>query len=627
MSKKYDKDFLDKHLEIWKTRESKKKKWVDNLKRHMNTVLNVKKSVEVVANLEPELFNVENFNEMKKYSKENSTHFLQYINDENVSKFLATSYLDNVKASYEKTYWGKQIIDKAKEIQSSNLTASGIDRLKSGKGPIILYLLIEHINSLLENNHREPLIKFYDNAIMLFRTPHSASSRRGLHFEVCNNNFITDLIDFFINANKQIYINELNGTYKYRSGDTSKFNEYKNENVAKELFGWINLGQRLDDKDEIVAIYNNKIANYIKKLMDVADDLNDIHAFYKLFYKYLNEKEPYPVGITDEVEKVLYADQFFQYIHELEIEELHKNIIYYGAPGTGKSYHVTKQLVDLLGIKDTNFKLVQFHPSYGYEDFIEGIKPKGITVDGNIRFELVNGEFKQFCIDASKKPFEKFYFIVDEINRAELSRTFGELLYCFEYRVQFEDDGSISYEKNKTNFLRTQYSNLIDSLENKSDLSLIVENEKSYFGIPENIHFIGTMNDIDRSIDSFDMALRRRFVWKRMDCDYEVIKEWLYERKINDEITQKYINACQLLNSYIAHELSLGTSYEIGHAYFMKLKIEDNSNNLNEEMLTELWNNNIKPLIHEYLRSEYNENDIGQYISKAKEKFMLNDNE
>ena len=101
-------------------------------------------------------------------------------------------------------------------------------------------------------------------------------------------------------------------------------------------------------------------------------------------------------------------------------------------------------------MKESNFKIVQFHPSYGYEDFIEGVKPKGLTQDGNIKFELVNGEFKQFCIDASKKPNEKFYFIVDEINRAELSRTFGELLYCFEYRVKFEDNGSIDNNKKKT---------------------------------------------------------------------------------------------------------------------------------------------------------------------------------
>ena len=284
-------------------------------------------------------------------------------------------------------------------------------------------------------------------------------------------------------------------------------------------------------------------------------------------------------------------------------------------------------MIDFYNVKESNFKIVQFHPSYGYEDFIEGVKPKGLTQDGNIKFELVNGEFKQFCIDASKKPNEKFYFIVDEINRAELSRTFGELLYCFEYRVKFEDNGSIDYNKNKTNLIRTQYSNLIDSLQNKHELSLHINESKSYFGIPENVYFIGTMNDIDRSIDSFDMALRRRFSWIRKNCDLEVVNEWLYENKIADEISAKYIEACESLNKFIEIELNLGKSYQIGHAYFMKLKLENQSNNLKEDMLTELWENNIKPLLNEYLRADYKESDIEEKLKTAQSKFSLrNDN-
>ncbi len=281
-------------------------------------------------------------------------------------------------------------------------------------------------------------------------------------------------------------------------------------------------------------------------------------------------------------------------------------------------------MIDLHDVKESNFKLVQFHPSYWYEDFIEGVKPKGLTKDGNIKFELVNGEFKQFCIDAKERPNEKFYFIVDEINRAELSRTFGELLYCLEYRVRFEDNGIVDYKNNKTNLIRTQYSNLIDSLDNKNNLSLIIHEGKSYFGIPENVYFIGTMNDIDRSIDSFDMALRRRFVWVRKDCDLEVVSEWLYEQGVADDISAIYLQACENLNSYIEKDLALGKSYQIGHAYFMKLQIEENSNNLKEEMLDLLWNNNIKPLLNEYLRAEYQNNEIDEKLKKAKERFSLN---
>lgn len=615
------KEFLEKHLVIWKTKESKKKQWVDNIARYKKQQEDVKKHLEELLKID--LKGLENnFEKLKEKSINHETTFLEYINDDNIKKYLEQEYVSKVESEYKKYYWGAQAIEKSKEFHN-NLTTQKLNSLSNGKGPIILYLLIEFLNEQSQN--RVNLIKFYDFAIKLFRAPHSASSRRGLHFEVCNNNFITNIASFFKSLNDGKFENNLNGTYPYKANDTSKFHKYENENVSKELFGWINLGKIDRTEQKAFAIFNNKVEKTLKILMNNQNILN-LDDFYKLFYNYLDRKEPYPENVQNDLEKTLYADQFFQYIHELEIEELNKNIIYYGAPGTGKTYHVTKQLIDLYDIKESNFKVIQFHPSYGYEDFIEGVKPKGLTKDGNIKFELVNGEFKQFCIDALKNPNEKFYFIVDEINRAELSRTFGELLYCFEYRVKFEDDGSVDYTINKTNLIRTQYANLIDNLENKNELSLVVHEGKSYFGVPENIYFIGTMNDIDRSIDSFDMALRRRFTWIRKDCDLEIVKDWLFENKIAEDISEKYIKACENLNLFIEKDLNLGKSYQIGHAYFMKLKLETGSDNLKDEMLNELWNHNIKPLLNEYLRADYpNGLELENKLKEAEEKFSLKD--
>jgi hypothetical protein len=488
---------------------------------------------------------------------------------------------------------------------------------------MLQYLIIEYLaEELGDSLDSSKLIKFYDLSIKILWTPHSIKNAIGLHYHVNNNNFILQLLEFYkkiSKPNSNEWKELLSSSWK-ENGNT--FNVF-NGNSLLELYSWINLGTNDDRK--FISIYNDKTISTLQILMKNQDSNVEDDKFYEMYKDYLNIYEPYPDNITDNVLKAIYADQFFQYIHELEIEEMNHNMIFYGAPGTGKTYHVTKQLIDFNNVEEANFKVVQFHPSYGYEDFIEGVKPKGLTSDGNIKFELVNGEFKQFCIDASKKPKEKFYFIVDEINRAELSRTFGELLYCFEYRVEFEDDGTINYDKNKTNFIRTQYSNLIDNLDNKDELSLFVHDDKSYFGIPENVYFIGTMNDIDRSIDSFDMALRRRFVWIRKDCDLEVVQEWLFEKAIAEDISDKYIKACESLNIYIEKDLGLGKSFQIGHAYFMKLQLEDNSDNLKEEMLEQLWNNNIKPLLNEYLRAEDVENKIEEKLLPAKERFSLKD--
>lgn len=295
-----------------------------------------------------------------------------------------------------------------------------------------------------------------------------------------------------------------------------------------------------------------------------------------------------------------------------------KNVIYYGAPGTGKTYEITNLVRKKTNNNKKYYKVVQFHPSFSYEDFIDGIKP--IVADSmGVQLKLINGIFKEMCIEAyielkrfnalseedkkKEKEPKKFYFIADEINRAELSRVFGELLLCL------EDDKRLRFENGilKGEFVKTQNANLW-----KEEHAVIIENGEYYFGVPENIYFLGTMNDIDRSIDSFDLALRRRFKWVRKDCNYEVIANYLMENDADDSIIE-YISdgkdkgiskgRCQLLNEYISDNLNLGKSYELGHTYFMKIRVRNSK--ISKSAYENLFDFEIGPLINEYLRAEY----------------------
>jgi 5-methylcytosine-specific restriction endonuclease McrBC GTP-binding regulatory subunit McrB len=278
------------------------------------------------------------------------------------------------------------------------------------------------------------------------------------------------------------------------------------------------------------------------------------------------------------------------------------------------------------------------HPSYGYEDFIEGIKPTGLT-GGEMTFALKNGVFKQMCIDAFKNLIETekqnennkdkkelikaktYYFIADEINRAELSRVFGELLLCLEddKRLRIEGGKVLGTKVKLPNYsLWKKDEHVVVKANSNDEILDDSDNQKEWwFGVPENVYFIGTMNDIDRSVDSFDMALRRRFVWKHYKYDSEPIEK-KYE-SINADTVEKYISVCNDLNKHIASDKGFGLSdsFELGHSYFMKPK------KLTQTELDRVWLEHISPLLKEYLRTDYGEKEIIKHLDEAKKIFKF----
>lgn len=323
------------------------------------------------------------------------------------------------------------------------------------------------------------------------------------------------------------------------------------------------------------------------------------------------------------------------------VSEKFPNVILYGAPGTGKTYKV-KNMIDFVCQSETNshYEWVQFHPSFSYEDFIEGIKPTGINNEnGSVKLELVNGVFKNFCIKA-KNALENFlndekakeepiyYFIVDEINRANLSAVFGETLSLLESSYRDYKKDETDKDKYSSNVMNLQYTSIEQEEIKKNGYDKDKHyNEKGQFGIPRNVRFIGMMNDVDKSIDAFDLALRRRFKWIRESCDYEVVEAEIKKKDIKDKDAEEYKKSCIALNNYITDEIGLGKSYEFGHSFFMKItdyvsKVGKNANKITDDNKKKLFEELLSPTLKEYLRSSVDEKDIEDRLKNASNKFI-----
>ena len=253
------------------------------------------------------------------------------------------------------------------------------------------------------------------------------------------------------------------------------------------------------------------------------------------------------------------------YIPEAEYDKLvgvlslKKNIILQGAPGVGKTFIAKRLAFSMMGVKDVErVMMVQFHQSYSYEDFIMGFRPSS----GG--FELKRGAFYNFCKKAEIDGENDYFFIIDEINRGNLSKIFGELFMLIE--------------------------------NDKRGLSLQLLYSDEMFSVPKNIYIIGMMNTADRSLAMLDYALRRRFAFFEIKPGFTTDGFREYRMDLGNERFDKLITCVEDLNNVIANDESLGEGFCIGHSYFCNLMTET----IDDQVLSGIIEYELIPLLKEY---------------------------
>lgn len=446
-------------------------------------------------------------------------------NHNNKSNDSETNTLSDKK--HKLHYWMYTVFDDTSwmECQQKEIMVLGMDDIGD-------YSQYDSKESL-----RQELISTYDNST-------SRKNQALMAWNFANKLAINDVI-FAKRSNTLVGKGIVTGDYIF---DDSR-QEYKNIRTVKwlQISEWEHPGKSVAKRLTDITPYTD----YIEKLITIftPDELDDVDTQPEVDYPEYSS--------ADFLSDVYMSEQDYETL--VNVLKMKKNIILQGAPGVGKTFTAKRLAYSIIGAKNPDrVQMIQFHQSYSYEDFIEGYRP---TENG---FTIKKGSFYKFCKLAEDDDENDYFFIIDEINRGNLSKIFGELFMLI--------------EKDKRGI----------------ELQLLYSDEN--FSVPPNVYIIGMMNTADRSLAMLDYALRRRFSFFTMKPGFNTIGFQTYQDSLKSDAFKKLISCIKQLNSKIAADISLGEGFCIGHSYFCGLTAKTAT----VRTLTSIIEYELIPLLKEY---------------------------
>lgn len=449
----------------------------------------------------------------------------RFTNHNNKSNDSETNTLSDKK--HKLHYWMYTVFDDTSwmECQQKEIMVLGMDDIGD-------YSQYDSKESL-----RQELISTYDNST-------SRKNQALMAWNFANKLAINDVI-FAKRSNTLVGKGIVTGDYIF---DDSR-QEYKNIRTVKwlQIGEWEHPGKSVAKRLTDITPYTD----YIEKLITIftPDELDDVDTQPEVDYPEYSS--------ADFLSDVYMSEQDYETL--VNVLKMKKNIILQGAPGVGKTFTAKRLAYSIIGAKNPDrVQMIQFHQSYSYEDFIEGYRP---TENG---FTIKKGSFYKFCKLAEDDDENDYFFIIDEINRSNLSKIFGELFMLI--------------EKDKRGI----------------ELQLLYSDEN--FSVPPNVYIIGMMNTADRSLAMLDYALRRRFSFFTMKPGFNTIGFQTYQDSLKSDAFKKLISCIKQLNSKIAADISLGEGFCIGHSYFCGLTAKTAT----VRTLTSIIEYELIPLLKEY---------------------------